>query len=181
MNRSWWIGAAFVVTAASALLLPRMEILQSSQKPASGTVETFSQRTDKLVLGEGNLVDALGSISFHLSIGSVSWEEGVLSLDLKVTDTAVRPGDVYADMSNALAFAFRNTENANQVLLRIMAEDRWIGSSRLLLAADARRSELTPELLEELENAGNIPLPPSLKSALRISETSLWKNQFIVP
>ncbi|MNP87262.1 hypothetical protein D3C76_1880300 [compost metagenome] len=62
-----------------------------------------------------------------------------------------------------------------------MAEDRWIGSSRLLLAADARRSELTPELLEELENAGNIPLPPSLKSALRISETSLWKNQFIVP
>ncbi|MBY9081645.1 hypothetical protein KIH86_04625 [Paenibacillus sp. HN-1] len=181
MNRSWWIGAALVVTAASALLLPRMELLQSSPKQASGTVETFSQKGDKLVMGEGNLVDAVGGIPFHLPIGSVGWEEGVLSLDLKVTDTAVRPGDVYADMSSVLSFAFRNTENVDQVLLRIMAEDRWVGSSRLLLAADVRRSELTPELLEELEKTGNIPLPASLKSALRISETSLWKNQFIIP
>lgn len=180
MNRSWWIGAALLLTAASAVLLPQMESLQSSAFHARGTVETFLPGRGGIVLGDGNLVDRIGSLPFTLSIGSAGWEEGVLSLDLTITDSSIRPGEVYADMARVFSFAFGETENVDQVLLRIIAEDKWTGTSRLLLAADARRSELMPGSVKELQEAGDRPLSAALKSAVRISETALWKNQFMV-
>ncbi|MFD1774154.1 hypothetical protein [Paenibacillus rhizophilus] len=181
MNRTWWIGAAMLLTAASAVLLPKMESLHSSAVRVHGTLETFSPGSSGMVLSNGNLVDAVGGLDLSLSIGSVDWEDGVLTLDLKVTDSSLQPKEVYADMAKTFYFAFRDTENVDQVMLRVIAEDKWLGTARLLLAADARRRELSPELLGELQTADNFPLPGRLKAAFRISETSLWKNQFIAP
>ncbi|WP_025691448.1 hypothetical protein [Paenibacillus zanthoxyli] len=179
MNRTWWIGAAMLVTAVSAALLPKMESLHSSMLGEHRTMETLSPAKDGIILGNANLVDSVGSLPFSMSIGSVGLENGVLSLDLKITDSRLQPSEVYADMAKAFLFAFRDTENIDQVMLRVIAEDKWLGTARLLLAADARRQELSGELLRELQTAGNLPLPGRLKAAFRISETSLWKNQFI--
>lgn len=181
MNRTWWIGAAMLLTAAFAVLLPKLESLHSSELRAHGTVETLSPGSSGVVLSNRNLVDAVGSLTLSLPIGSVDWEDGVLSLDLKVTDSSLQPKEVYAAMAKTFDFAFRNTENVDQVMLRVIAEDKWLGTARLLLAADARRRELSPELLGELEMTDNVPLPEPLKAAFRISESNLWKNQFIGP
>ncbi|MDT3426824.1 hypothetical protein J2Z22_002358 [Paenibacillus forsythiae] len=181
MNRTWWIGAAMLLTAVSAALLPQIERLHSSPPGEHRTVETLSSAGEGIVLGDANLVDEVGGLPFSMSIGSVGWKDGVLSLDLKVTDSRLEPGEVYADMALAFSFAFRDTENVDQVMLRVIAEDKWLGTARLLLAADARRQELSGELLRELQTAGNLPLQGRLKAAFRVSETSLWKNQFIPP
>ncbi|MNW14329.1 hypothetical protein D3C71_2125260 [compost metagenome] len=84
-------------------------------------------------------------------------------------------------MARVISFAFQETVNVDQLLLRIVAEDKWLDSRRLLLAGDIRRSEWSSRLQEALETAPSRPLPESVKSGLRISESELWKKQFIYP
>ncbi|MNL70790.1 hypothetical protein D3C87_1958450 [compost metagenome] len=84
-------------------------------------------------------------------------------------------------MALAISFAFQDMENVDQLLLRIVAEDKWLDSRRLLLAGDIRRKEWSLKLQQELQSAGNQPLPDRLKDGFRISESELWRKQFIYP
>ncbi|MFE4710924.1 hypothetical protein ACFRAM_08630 [Paenibacillus sp. NPDC056722] len=180
MNKTWWIGALLLLTAGSAILLPRLADLESSLRQDRGAVETFSEDSD-MVLDDTNLVDAIGTLPLTLTIGSVGWENGVLSLDLMVTGNDHDPEELYRNMAQAVAFAIQDTTNVNQLLLRVVAEDKWTQTRRLLLAGDIRRREWSGELQKELLNTGNRPLSEHLKSSFRISESDLWKNQFISP
>lgn len=180
MNKAWWIGAAFLLTATSVIILPKLADLDSALQQRNGSVETFNGNPST-VLSNDNLVDVLGSLPLTLSIDSVGWEDHVLSLDLKVTGNDHEPEELYQNMAEAISYAFQETSNVDQLLLRIVVEDKWLGSRRLLLAGDIRRSEWTPELQNELMSAGNYPITDHLKIGFRISETELWKKQFLYP
>lgn len=84
-------------------------------------------------------------------------------------------------MAQTISFAFQETSNVDQLLLRIVVMDKWLDSRRLLLAGDIRRAEWSVELQNELQSAGNLPISERLKTGFRISETELWKKQFIYP
>lgn len=180
MNKAWLVGAVFLLTATSAIILPKLADLDSSVQQRNGTVETFTG-SHSTVLDNDNLVDVLGVLPLTLSIDSVGWEDHVLSLDLKLSGNDHKPEELYQNMAQAISFAIQETSNVDQLLLRIVAEDKWLGSRRLLLAGDIRRSEWSYALQDELQSAGNFPISDRLKRGFRISETELWKKQFIYP
>ncbi|WP_379162320.1 hypothetical protein [Paenibacillus sp. sgz5001063] len=181
MNRSWLIGTAVTVliSAATVLLLPQLATFEPSLHRKYGAVEVFSD--EGVVLGNNNLVDLLEELPLTLSIDRVGLKGKVLSLDLKVTGNGPEPQVIYQNMALAISFAFQETVNVDQLLLRIVAEDNWLDSRRLLLAGDIRRGEWSPVLQEALQSAASRPLPESLKNGLRISESELWKKHFIYP
>lgn len=178
MNRGWLIGTALLVTVASAVILPQLAALEPAL-PQHRAVETLGGGVT--TLANDNLVDVLSKLPFSLAIDSVGWKTGVLSLDLKVTSNDHEPKELYQNMALAISFAFEDTENVDQLLLRIVAEDKWLDSRRLLLAGDIRRQEWSLQLQQALQSAGNQPLPDSLKAGFRISESELWRKQFIYP
>ena len=178
MNRGWVIGTAMLVTAATAVILPQLASLESAL-PQHRAVETLSEGVT--TLSGDNLVDVLSKLPLSLAIDSVGWKNQVLSLDLKVTGNDHEPRELYQNMAQAISFAFEDTENVDQLLLRIVAEDKWLDSRRLLIAGDIRRDEWSLQLQQALQSAGNQPLPDSLKDGFRISESELWRKQFIYP
>jgi hypothetical protein len=180
MNRGWWVGAVLLLSAASAVILPKLADLDYVLRSENGAVETFVG-AGHTMLSEDNMVDILGALPLKLPIGSAGWKDGVLSLDLKVTNNDLDPEAIYKDMAKVISFSFQDTANVDQLLLRIIAEDKWLGSRRLLLAGDIRREEWTRELQEELDLAGNSLLPGRVKAGFRISESDLWEKQFITP
>ncbi|MCL6602391.1 MAG: hypothetical protein K6T94_05885 [Paenibacillus sp.] len=180
MNRSWWVGAVLLLSAASSIMLPKLADMDSILNKEHGALETFIDGRDS-ILDENNLVDQLGSLPLLLSIDSAGWVNNTLSLDLKITSNDPDPEDIYKDMAKAISFAFQNTINVNELLLRVIVEDKWLGSRRLLLAGDIRRTEWSHELQRELDSTGNTPLSDRIKASFRISESDLWKKQFIAP
>ncbi|WP_151734470.1 hypothetical protein [Paenibacillus tengchongensis] len=173
------IGIALLAGAVSAVLLPQMAELEAAQHREAGGLETtFAGRMN---LNDDNLVDVLAALPLTLPVDSAAWNGRVLSLDLKVTGNDHEPRELYGNMAEAITFAFQETGNVGQLLLRVIAEDKWLGSRRLLLAGDIRRGEWSSRLTEELRQAGNHPLPDTLKTGLRISESELWNQQFIHP
>lgn len=178
MNRGWLIGTAILVAAASAVILPQLASLEPALQQ-SRAVETLGGGST--TLANENLVDMISELPFSLDIDSVGWKNQVLSLDLKVTGNDHMPQELYQNMALAISFAFQDMENVDQLLLRIVAEDKWLDSRRLLLAGDIRRKEWSLQLQQELQSAGNQPLPDRLKDGFRISESELWRKQFIYP
>ncbi|AIQ48181.1 hypothetical protein R70723_21390 [Paenibacillus sp. FSL R7-0273] len=177
MNRGWLIGTVLLVTAASAVIMPQLAALE----PALPQHAAVTLGGGGAALAEDNIVDTMSGLPFSLVIGSVGWKNGVLSLDLKVTGNEHEPEELYRNMALAISFAFEDTDNVNQLLLRIIAEDRWLDSRRLLLAGDIRRGEWSQQLQQLLQETGNRPLPDVLKEGFRISESELWRKQFIYP
>lgn len=130
-------------------------------------------------LTDDNLVDALDPLQLPLPIAKVDLNRGILSIDLKIEGDHVGTADVYRGMAEMISFAFEHTSNIDQLLLRLMAEDRWLGTQYLLLAADVRRSEFSAEELSALRHAGSGELPEALRLRLRMTETRLWKSRFL--
>lgn len=179
MNRNWLIGTVLLLSAATTLVLPQLAGLGPAAQGVYGDV--LSTGPGSRVLENDNLVDALDRVPFSLAIDKAGWENGVLSLDLKVNGNHHEPEELYRNMALAVAFAMEETDNVDQLLLRVVAEDEWLETRHLLLAGDIRRSEWSPLLQQALEDAGNAPLPAALKTGLRISESELWKKQFKYP
>ncbi|MNI56939.1 hypothetical protein D3C73_1119710 [compost metagenome] len=167
-----------LVAAASAVFLPQLASLEPAL-PHYRAVETLG--AGGTTLTDDNLVDAMNKLPFSLVIDSVGWKNRVLSLDLKVTGNDHEPKELYQNMALAISFAFQETENVDQLLLRVVAEDKWLDSRRLLLAGDIRRGEWSLQLQQALQTSGNQPLAASLKNGFRISESELWRKQFIYP
>lgn len=135
--------------------------------------------TSPAELTEENLVDALAPLQLPVPIAKVELNRDILSVDLKVEGDSVRTADVYRGMAEMISFAFERTNNIDQLLLRLMAEDRWIGTKYLLLAADVRRTEFTAEEMDLLRHVGSGEIPEELRLRLRMTETKLWKSRFL--
>lgn len=127
-------------------------------------------------LNDDNLVDGLSTIELPVPIAKVDVNRNVLSVDLKVSEEHFNKGELYSGIAELISFSFERTSNIDQLLLRLVAEDRWLGTRYLLLAADVRREEWSESALEELRNAGDKELPKELRALFRMTETHLWRQ-----
>lgn len=175
--RKWKpIIAACLISLTLAFMLAVLTARGStwSGKPA------YSVFADKQVidLTENNLVDELSRLPLSVRLSKVKLDQSILSVDLKIGDESYQPSVLYLNMAELIRFSFERTSNVSQLLIRLVAEDKWVGTKHLLLASDVRRGEWPPSALDDLENLGDHPLPDELKQYFRFTVTSLWKNRF---
>ncbi|WP_211745022.1 hypothetical protein [Paenibacillus sp. Marseille-Q4541] len=179
MKKKRIIPFVLSISIGAAVLLSTFVTLQGSEYPEQSK-EVFSPG-DRVTLTDTNLVDVLHELSLNTPISKVKWSKNVLTLDLKVTGSSIVPSDIYIDMASIASFSMDRTSNVNQLMLRFLAEDEWIGSRHLLLSADIRRSEWSSEALKKLKEWKNAELPEELIQRFHMTETNLWREQFISP
>lgn len=177
MNRWILMGCTMLLCLGLILFLPKLFAFQTSSVQLKGTVTVFNPHAST-TLSDDNLVDILSSLPFTLPISQVEWKKSTLSLDLKIVTPESTITEIYENMAEAISFSFENTPNVNRLMLRLVAEDRWVNTRHLLLAADVSRQVWNTELNKELRNNGEAPLSDHLKQTFRITETKLWQNQF---
>lgn len=131
-----------------------------------------------LRLSDDNLVDALKQLSLSVPIAKVGWDGSILSIDLKVIDDNMTATDLYKNMAEFIAFSFGHTTNVDQLLIRLLAEDKWLGTRYLLLASDVRRGEWPLTALQQLKATHQEELSHDIVAWFRITETSLWRSRF---
>lgn len=172
-----WIIQVFILTLLSAPIMASLSWFGDRiGKPASVSAVFAGERLPELT--SDNLVDGLQALDLPIPIARVDLSRGILSVDLKVTEDSFDAELIYEGMAEMISFAFNRTGNVDQLLLRLLAEDRWLGTKYLLLAADIRRDEWPTEAMSQLRSVGNVELPDALRQRLRVTETHLWKKQF---
>jgi hypothetical protein len=179
MKRFTVFAGALLLTVGAAALLPALQQLDHFAGRAENTRAVLLPQP-RMELNEYNLVDQLNGLSLSMPIAKASWRETVLTLDLKMPETAAAPATVYANIAEAASYCFYGTSNVQQLLLRIVAEDPWTGKRYLLIAADIRRDEWPTEALRALRGWSEPELPEELKSQFRISDTKLWRTLYHV-
>ncbi|AZK47170.1 hypothetical protein [Paenibacillus lentus] len=127
-------------------------------------------------LKNDNLVDELIAWQLLVPVDKVELSGSILAIDFKVTEGAHSAEWLYQGLAQSVDRSFHNTSNIQRLLVRFIAEDRWLGNKYLLLAADIRRGEWPAEALEELRTWGDRELSRELKSWFRVTETNLWKT-----
>jgi hypothetical protein len=111
-------------------------------------------------------------------IARVEWKQSILTLDLKVKGTDTSYTEIYENMATVVDLSFRNMDNVDQVLLRVMAEDEWTHKRHLLLAADIRRGEWPMYAIDMLRTWKSTTFSDELKDWFHLMQTELWKKQF---
>ncbi|RCX23251.1 hypothetical protein DFP94_101848 [Fontibacillus phaseoli] len=172
-----WMVRCLLFTIGSALLLAIVTraggpIFENSRLASA---ETFLSEKP-VELSDDNLVDGLSELKLPVPIAKVDLNGAVLSVDLKVTEDRFDKGELYRGIAEMISFSFERTTNIDQLLLRLVAEDRWLGKRYLLLAADVRRGEWPESALYALRTTGNMELPKELRTWFRVTETQLWKS-----
>ncbi|MCM3784020.1 hypothetical protein M3231_13645 [Neobacillus mesonae] len=179
MNKKKVILMVLSISLGTVVLLATFVTLQKGVLIPQESREVLVD-TEHFKLDDHNLVDSLHELKLSAPISKVRWSNDVLTLDLKVEGGAIVPSDIYTDMASVASFSFEETANVQQLMLRVMAEDEWLGSRHMLLSADIRRSEWRPEALNMLKEWKNPELPDELKKWFHMSETNLWRKQFIL-
>ncbi|USB34761.1 hypothetical protein [Paenibacillus sp. YPG26] len=175
--RRWTTSIAAILIAVTTVLALASLTGQGTAWSGSRVYSAFASA--KVVdLRENNLVDELAGLPLSVRIAKVNLDQSILSVELKIGEKSYQPSVLYLDMAELIRFAFERTSNVSQLLIRLVAEDKWVGTKHLLLAADVRRGEWPSSALDDLENLGDQPLSGELKRYFRISATSLWKNRF---
>ncbi|MCJ8011091.1 hypothetical protein MUG84_04945 [Paenibacillus sp. KQZ6P-2] len=177
MNRFILPGTALVITALTVLLLTHFSSFHTSALNQKQVMPVILHEPG-LELSNDNIVDALHSLPLTMPIRKVEWNESAMSIDLTVKAPDTKLSEMYLNIADILSFSFSNTINVNQVKLRLIAEDKWLGTRHLLLAADTRREDWDNSLYWELQNTGEAPMPDMIKQRLHVIETILWKSQF---
>lgn len=170
-------GLVLAVTLGSVLILPALYHAEHTFARESRALAAFHPQSG-WTLDNANIVDALDSLPLTLPIRKVEWESRVLTVDLKVATPEVSVSEIYSNIAEILTFSFDGTSNVDQILLRLVAEDKWLGTRHLLLAADVRRTEWSPELKQALGEAEEGPLADDIKARFHLTETKLWRDRF---
>ncbi|MFB5763116.1 hypothetical protein [Paenibacillus medicaginis] len=179
MKRLTVFAGALLLTVGAAALLPALQQLDHFAGRAENTRAVLLPQP-RMELNEYNLVDQLNGLPLTMQIAKASWKGAVLTLDLKMPDTATSPATVYENIAEVASYCFYGTSNVQQLLLRIVAEDPWTGKRHLLIAADIRRDEWPAEALHTLKGWSEPELPEELKNEFRISDTKLWRTRYHV-
>ena len=129
-------------------------------------------------LTDDNLVDTLSQASFNLPLSRAEWKNGTLSLDFKVLTASTSANEIYGCIADAASLSFGDTSNVERLLLRLVAEDQWMGSRHLLLASDLHREDYTAALAAELGDWKDAVLSEMLQQQFNITYTRLWRNHF---
>ncbi|KKO52008.1 hypothetical protein [Paenibacillus sp. DMB20] len=171
----WGLGIPAAATVILMALISSLYYNNGSLRKSS--VAAFNP-ADETVLSDSSLVDDLSGLPLKLHISQADWDDGTLSVDLKVTEEPVTVQTVYKDLAEMLTFSFVDKANVDQLYLRFMAVDQWTGARYLLLAANVSRGEWDPGLLEELRGMKDEPFPERMVQAYRLTQTNLWLKQF---
>lgn len=176
VDQKWLIRS--ILLSISAVILCASLIGPGKALPSGNALSAVSVATANLspVLTDDNLVDSLASLDLSVRIARVDLNDQILSIDLRVAEEQFDKQQLYLNMTKVISFAMEDTVNIDQLLLRLIAEDRWIGTKHLLLAADVRRGAWPAEALEELQNTGQEELSPSVIKWFRITVSHLWKE-----
>ncbi|GIP25582.1 hypothetical protein J23TS9_07120 [Paenibacillus sp. J23TS9] len=177
MNRFILTSAALFITLGTVLLLLPFSNLHTSVSRSPETLPVLLHQPG-WELSNDNIVDALHSLPLTMPIRRVEWNEPAMSIDLIVSAPDTKLSEMYENIADLLSFSFSSTINVNQVKLRLVAEDKWLGTKHLLLAADVRREDWDSGLNGELKRTGEAPLSDLIKQRFHVIETILWKNQF---
>ncbi|MEC0089769.1 hypothetical protein [Paenibacillus macquariensis] len=177
MNRWILMGCTMLLCIGAVIFLPKLFSFQTLIAQKKGVISVFNPHAST-TLSNDNLVDTLSTVPFTLPISHVDWKTSTLSLDMKVVTSESTITDIYKNMAEAISFSFENTPNVNRLMLRIIAEDKWVNTSHLLLAADVSRQAWSEEVTNELRNHAEAPLSDHLKQTFRVTEMKLWLNQF---
>lgn len=178
MKKRRILSLVLVMSLGAAVLLSTFVTGQSKMWIAEESKEVLSAN-EQLTLTDKNLVDALHDLSLNTPISKVKWSKNVLTLDLKVTRNSIIPSEIYIDIASLASFSMERTNNVNQLMLRVLAEDEWAGKRHLLLSADIKRTEWDREAWMKLREWKNAALPDELIQRFHMTETNLWREQFI--
>ncbi|MNE45229.1 hypothetical protein D3C80_1395040 [compost metagenome] len=165
-----------LITLGSVVLLMLFSKLDSFQPNWNRSHVVFAE-TKPIQLSDNNLVNEFIQLDLPLRLSKVEINGPILSVDLKVTDYEWSKAEMYKGMAEIISFAFEGTSNIDQLLLRLVAEDRWVGGKYLLLAADVRRGGWPSSALNELKNTEDKDLSLELKNWFRVTESRLWKKR----
>lgn len=122
--------------AAALSLVPKLDRSLTTGGPDA---PAFRPET-AVTLTDRNLVDVLVQPKLHSDIAHVEWNDTILSIDLRSSPEQSSPDSIYDDLYELARVGFSGTKNVQQLLVRVM--ERQDGASQLLLAMDAKRSEL---------------------------------------
>ncbi|WP_438351276.1 hypothetical protein ACP8HI_11880 [Paenibacillus sp. FA6] len=180
MNRWIVLTCTLLLCIGAIIFLPKLFAFQTSLAQLKGNVSVFNPHSIT-TLSNDNLVDRLSSLPLTVPISRVEWSKSILTLDLKVVTSESTATEIYENMAEAISFCFEHTPNVDRLMLRLVAENKWLNSRHLLLAADVSRERWSSVLTEELKSNGETPLPDLLKQTFHMTETKLWQNQFQRP
>ncbi|GAB6990310.1 hypothetical protein [Paenibacillus pini] len=180
MKRFIFPSVTMLVTLGAAMLLPQFYVVHTSAAQQQSVVSTFNPYS-QLMLSNDNIVDSLANLPLTLQIGSVEWENSILTIDLKVITPETTIPEIYNNLAEFVNFCFQRTSNVDQLMLRLVAEDKWLGTKHLLLAANIHREDWSADLNQQLDNTGEESLSEIVKQRFHVTETKLWRNQFTQP
>lgn len=108
------IAATAAVSAGLALML---STLPEWERPAEH-VHLSSDRT--IEFSDTNLVDTLADLPLRTELRRVDWRSPILMVDLKLPG-GVSEADLFADLYEICRFAFADTSNIGEVMIRVKA------------------------------------------------------------
>ncbi|MGG4104229.1 hypothetical protein AAXB25_09860 [Paenibacillus lautus] len=179
--KHWQSVLAVLLPAAIAfIILVLLMGLQSQARYKVGAV-TAAIPYHSRELSDAGLVDSLKNLPLHLKISRADYDEGALTLDIKLSDPAETAAEVYEDIASIMSFTFEGTDNVQQLYLRVVAIDRWGGKRYMLLASNMSKDTWNSRYAEALTQLENGDVPPSIAAALNLTFTNLWLKQFSSP
>lgn len=93
---------------------------------------------DSIFLTQSNLVDHFTQLGFHIPLQRVEWSGELLMVDFQMISISQRE-HLYSDLYRLSEFAFSQTNNVNQLLIKVNAYQE--GENRLLISLDAGRNQ----------------------------------------
>lgn len=178
MKQKWlWLVGCIMLTFVSVTLL--VSLSSWSSYASEDIHKPVLADVGKLIeLSSENLVDEMSRLRLPVKLSKVDLRQHILSVDLKLTGDNFKPALVYESLAELISFSIGQTDNVYQLLVRVVAEDPWMKSKYLLLAADIRKGQWPNELLQQLQELGNEELPREMKIWFRMTETKLWQSHF---
>jgi len=158
--------------AAIALLgwLSEMDEELQQRRAASAVFEPLHAK----MLRDDNLIDEMADLSRSVRLLRVSWDHGILAVDV----AASAPADLWLDARSLIAFAFKDKNNVGQLLIRVFNGNN--DDHTLLSSIETRKSDWTDKQLDRLRPT-DLELDPDISSRIRMTVTSAgerWKRNF---
>lgn len=141
MNLVYRLMAVLLISGGLAAALSIVPKLDSTVR-LSGTNEVMFRTDSAVSLTDRNVVDLFVRYPLYLDISRVEWNDAILSVDLKAKPNETAAASIYDDLFELAKLGFAGTSNVSQLLVRVMEHSSAGGSLQLLLAMDAKRSDL---------------------------------------
>jgi len=151
-------GLALAVAGAVAVVafgqLPNLNERMNGTLAAPSVFAPMSVQT----LSEENMVDAFAGMRLESSIRRLTWEQGILTVDLAASREQGGAVGVWKDAAALIELSFGKVHNVRQLLIRVFSEEQ--GKRLLLFSADSRAADWSASGLAALQDpiAGSEPV-----------------------